>query len=113
MKVELFYFDGCPNWTVADQRLSEALTRRDSNVTVERRRVTNVLTQADEVGFTGSPTIRIDDRDPFASGEEQVGSGPAGDATPTGGWGRDRAATGGGAVLKRSAFVRMAPGPGS
>ena len=85
MKVELFYFDGCPNWTVADQRLSEALTRLGLDVTVERRRVTTP-TQADEVGFTGSPTIRIDDRDPFASGEEQVGLACRLFATPTG-WG--------------------------
>ena len=83
MKVELFYFDGCPNWTVADQRLSEALTRLGLDVTVERRRVTTP-TQADEVGFTGSPTIRIDDRDPFASGEEQVGLACRVYATPTG-----------------------------
>ena len=26
MKVELLYFDGCPNWTVADERLARALT---------------------------------------------------------------------------------------
>ena len=85
MKVELFYVDGCPNWTVADQRLSEALTRLGLDVTVKRRRVTTP-TQADEVGFTGSPTIRIDDRDPFASGEEQVGLACRLYPTPTG-WG--------------------------
>ena len=25
MRVELFYCDGCPNWTVAEDRLTEAL----------------------------------------------------------------------------------------
>ena len=85
MKVELFYFDGCPNWAVADQRLSEALTGVGIDVAVERRRVTTP-TQADEVGFTGSPTIRIDDRDPFATDEEQVGLACRVYATPTG-WG--------------------------
>jgi len=83
VKVELFYFDGCPNWTVADRRLSEALTRVGIDVTVERRRV-ETPTQAGEVGFTGSPTIRIDGHDPFASGEEQVGLSCRVYATPTG-----------------------------
>ena len=25
MRVELLYLDGCPNWTLADKRLAEAL----------------------------------------------------------------------------------------
>jgi hypothetical protein len=29
--------------------------------------------QADDVAFTGSPTIRIDGTDPFATGTQQVG----------------------------------------
>lgn len=84
MRVELFYFDGCPNWTVADQRLSEALTRvgRD-DITVERRLV-ETPAQADEVGFTGSPTIRIDGDDPFATGEEQIAFACRVYTTPTG-----------------------------
>ncbi len=28
--VSLLYFDGCPNWPVADERLREALARSDS-----------------------------------------------------------------------------------
>lgn len=73
MDVELFYFDGCPNWTVADERLAQALavTGRD-NVTV-RRHCVETLADADAVGFTGSPTIHLDGRDPFATGDEQVG----------------------------------------
>jgi hypothetical protein len=73
MKVELLYFEGCPHWTVADERLAQALTtlRRD-DITVERRQV-ETTTQAEEFGFTGSPTIRVDGRDPFATGEQQVG----------------------------------------
>lgn len=73
MKVELLYFDGCPNWTVADERLAEAarLVSRD-DLTVQRRTV-NTEQDAIAVGFTGSPTILVDDRDPFATGEEQVG----------------------------------------
>ena len=73
MRVELFYFDGCPNWTVAEDRLTEALLAvgRD-DITLERRKV-ETPAAARAAGFTGSPTIRIDGRDPFAPGNEPVG----------------------------------------
>lgn len=73
MHVELLYFDGCPNWTAADSRLTEALqavARED--ITVQRRKIENE-SDAFAVGFTGSPTVLIDGRDPFATGGEQVG----------------------------------------
>ena len=84
MRVELFYFGGCPNWTVAEERLTEALSAvgRD-DITVERQRV-ETDTQAEEARFTGSPTIRVDDRDPFATGDEQVGLSCRVYATPDG-----------------------------
>ena len=84
MRVELLYFDGCPNWTVADERLGQALTLlgRD-DVTVDRRNV-ETSAHAEEVGFTGSPTVRIDERDPFATGEEAVGLACRVYATPAG-----------------------------
>lgn len=73
MRVELLYFDGCPNWTVADDRLTEALAAIGrTHITVERRRV-ETAEDAEAVGFTGSPTVRINGRDPFATGTEQVG----------------------------------------
>lgn len=73
MQIELLYFDGCPSWQVADQRLREALSLagRDG-VTVDRRRIETVE-QAQALRFVGSPSIRIDGRDPFATGDEQVG----------------------------------------
>jgi hypothetical protein len=84
MRVELLHFDGCPNWTVADGRLSEALRAADhQNATVERRRVETVE-EAEATGFLGSPTIRIDGIDPFASGTEQVGLACRVYTTPTG-----------------------------
>lgn len=84
MRIELYYFDGCPNWVVAHERLSEALARTDrSDISVERRKVATP-SQAEEVGFTGSPTIRIDDRDPFARGDEQIGLACRLYATPDG-----------------------------
>lgn len=72
MKLELFYFDGCPNWAVADERLREALhLAGHSDVRIQRQRV-QTPEQAEEVGFLGSPTVRINGRDPFAQAGEQV-----------------------------------------
>ena len=39
----------------------------------DERTAAQVTAQADELAFTGSPTIRIDGTDPFATGQEQVG----------------------------------------
>ena len=73
MRVELLYFGGCPSWQVADERLAAALRALGRvDVVVERRRV-ETPEQAEEANFSGSPTIRIDGTDPFATGEEQVG----------------------------------------
>ena len=73
MRVELFYFDGCPSWVAAEQRLTEALrTAGHDDVTVERRLVGSPE-QAQSLAFVGSPSIRIDGIDPFASGDEPVG----------------------------------------
>lgn len=73
MRVELLYFDGCPNWTVAEERLHEALRSVDrDDVRVTRVRVGSAE-EAEDLGFVGSPTIRVDGVDPFASGGEQVG----------------------------------------
>ena len=84
MRVELLYFDGCPSWEVAQDRLSEALRVLDrGDVEVVRRRV-RTAEQAEELGFLGSPTIRVDDADPFASGTEQVGFACRVYATPAG-----------------------------
>lgn len=73
MRVELLYFDGCPNWTVADSRLADALrvVARD-DLAVHRRKVETVE-DAVALGFTGSPTVLVDGSDPFATGSEQVG----------------------------------------
>lgn len=56
MRVELLYFDGCANWTVADERLAEVLrTVGRTDVTVNRRKVETAV-EAEAVEFTGSPT---------------------------------------------------------
>jgi hypothetical protein len=47
-----------------------AVSRHDVRV---ERRLAESPEQAEDVGFIGSPTIRIDGTDPFASGDEPVG----------------------------------------
>lgn len=87
MKVTLLYLEGCPNWKVADERLS-ALAH-ELGWQVERRRI-ETSEQAVESGFRGSPTILVDGRDPFDDCDEPMGlscriyetpDGPAGAPT--------------------------------
>ena len=73
MRVELLYFDGCPTWTVADERLTEALAILGRHEVIVHRRKVETPEEAEELRFIGSPTIRIDGTDPFATGQEQVG----------------------------------------
>jgi hypothetical protein len=84
VRVELLYLVGCPNWKVAEERLAEALrTLGYDGSAVEHLRV-ETAEQADELKFLGSPTIRIDGADPFASGSEPVGLACRVYATPGG-----------------------------
>ena len=70
MKLELLYFDDCPNWKVAAERLDGVAVGR--GLTVERRLVTTPE-EAEAARFRGSPTILVDGEDPFASGDESFG----------------------------------------
>jgi hypothetical protein len=73
MRVELLYFDGCPNWTVVNDRLTEALRAVGrTDIPVVRRKVETVE-DAEKVRFIGSPTVRVNGADPFATGDEPVG----------------------------------------
>ncbi|CAN5542785.1 hypothetical protein BH20ACT2_BH20ACT2_05370 [soil metagenome] len=87
MRLELLYFDDCPNWRIAAERIDGLATRR--GLTVERRTVTTAE-EAEATRFRGSPTILVDGQDPFASGDEPFGlacrmfqtpDGPAGSPT--------------------------------
>lgn len=72
MRVQLLHFDQCPNWTVADARLHEALALLGVVVEVEKALVTTPE-QAEEWGFHGSPSVLIDGDDPFAEPSTPVG----------------------------------------
>lgn len=87
MKLELLYFDDCPNWEVAAERLDDVASGR--GLTVERRLV-KTTEEAEAARFRGSPTILVDGQDPFAAGDEPFGlacrvyqtpDGPAGSPT--------------------------------
>jgi len=66
VRITLSYFDGCPNWQIAYERLTQALaiTGREDLV-IELMPVTSEE-EAVALRFAGSPTIYIDGVDPFA-----------------------------------------------
>jgi hypothetical protein len=74
MKVELWYFDGCPHWTVTANRLGDALERLGRHEPVLLRRI-DTLEEADRIGFVGSPTIRLDGHGPFPASDSPQGLG--------------------------------------
>ena len=72
MKIELLYFEGCPSYRVAEDRLREALA--EANIS-DPIRMIEIRTEADAQRwkFPGSPTIRFDGIDPFEHGEAEYG----------------------------------------
>jgi len=63
--VTVLYFAGCPSWQVALQRVHDAAAQVDVEVSVSTVAV-ETQQDADRLGFTGSPTIWLDGKDPFA-----------------------------------------------
>jgi hypothetical protein len=89
MKVELLYFEGCPNWTLTEQRLRTALDLVGLPAGIEHCQVDSPE-EAKRHQFAGSPSIRIDGKDPFHSASATFGltcriystpDGPAGAPT--------------------------------
>jgi hypothetical protein len=73
MKITIQYFEGCPHWKLADERVRHVLKDVSADdVTLEYQFIDSPET-ADRLGFLGSPTILIDGRDPFVTGTEQAG----------------------------------------
>jgi hypothetical protein len=74
MRIELLYFDGCPTYRNAEEDLRRVLAEEGVEAEVELVEV-NSDEKARQLGFPGSPTLRIDGRDPFAvpeRGEESL-----------------------------------------
>lgn len=70
MDVTLLYFQGCPNWELANAHLTVLAAERP-DLTVTRRLVE--AAEAECVGFLGSPSIQVDGVDVFAGPGSQVG----------------------------------------
>lgn len=66
MKIEVLYFDGCPNHAPAVERLREVFKEEGLTDEIIEINVTDQAT-AHAVEFLGSPTIRIDGLDVEAS----------------------------------------------
>jgi hypothetical protein len=62
VRIELLYFDGCPNHEAFVPHLRELLTGARIDATIELRRVESVE-DAERECFLGSPTVRVDGRD--------------------------------------------------
>jgi hypothetical protein len=63
--ITLLHVADCPNLSLARDRVIEAAELAGLGVRVEERLV-HGLSDAAELGFTGSPTILVDGVDPFA-----------------------------------------------
>ena len=73
MDVTLLYFDGCPNWTVAEERVREALSQVGAPRDALRLQTVTTPEEAEELRFRGSPTLLVDGADPFADESAPVG----------------------------------------
>jgi hypothetical protein len=65
VRVTIQYFDGCPSWQTARDRLLDAAQRAGIDIDLDLQRV-ETLDDAERWGFVGSPTILVDGVDPFA-----------------------------------------------
>jgi hypothetical protein len=69
MHIRIVYFDGCPSWQVALQRLDAALEATGhTGARVELVEVSSPE-EAAAAGFAGSPTLLVDGRDLFPGTE--------------------------------------------
>jgi hypothetical protein len=69
MTIEFLYWEGCPSHSEALQLLQTVLAERGVEATVELREV-RTESEAQALGFPGSPTIRVEGRDVDAAGAD-------------------------------------------
>lgn len=74
MKVEIFYFEGCPNYKPASERLRGVIHQEEISADVNEIEVPNEAA-AKEVGFLGSPTIRVNGVDIEPASHNTGGTG--------------------------------------
>ncbi len=77
MEITLQYFDDCPNWQVAEDRLRQVLAELGRPEQEIRRQRVETSEEAERIAFGSSPTILVDGIDPFADP-----AGPAGVCVP-------------------------------
>ena len=71
MDITLLYFEDCPDWKVADERLTAiAAERADIRLT---RHLVETPAEAERTRFHGSPSILVDGVDVFAAPGAEVG----------------------------------------
>lgn len=69
----LRYFDGCPNWQTARERLRLALDGTGhGDVAIHLEKV-GTTEDAERLRFVGSPTVLLDGNDPFDQPGAEVG----------------------------------------
>ena len=72
MKIEILYFDGCPNHDLAEQRVREALDELELGAKAEIVRVSvKDENMAKEMRFPGSPTVRVNGADVAPGSSEE------------------------------------------
>jgi hypothetical protein len=107
MEIRLRYFEGCPHWKIAQDRLREALLAEDMADVEPILERLETPEDAERLRFIGSPTILLDGRDPFAEATLAIGltcrvyqtpEGLAGSPTPE----QLRAALRGGLIQSRN-----------
>ena len=74
MKVELLYFDGCPNHEALLPRLRRLIAGSGVDAEVELRRVDSEA-EAGRLRFLGSPTVRVDGQDVDPNAAERTDFG--------------------------------------
>lgn len=74
MKIELLYFDACPNYEALLPHLRGLLDSVGASTEVELVRIEN-LEAAEREQFLGSPTVRVDGHDVEPGADRRTGFG--------------------------------------
>jgi hypothetical protein len=72
MDITLQYFDSCPNWKIAEERVRTVIADHGLDADVVYQLVESPE-DAEKYRFHGSPTLLIDGVDPFATDDTTVG----------------------------------------